>query len=178
MTSSFERWASTVRAEIEKLSTLKFDYPIGVNELFPPSQQTAGVPPELKPLYEVCDGLSAPDIYVGYFLDRAARVCSVRERGEPTRIEGRQTAPITVFGSDGGGGRFALCHADNSVLYLPSGGSVEQGAYHEDSMVESRRVGDDLAGFLDRLASDIAAFVANKVSHRYMVASGRTDSAG
>src|SRR4051812_8356639 len=133
----FERWAATVRAALSELTPEMFSYPIGVNEMRPPSFRPVVVP-GLEPLYAVCDGLSAPDVHVGYFLAPAARVPMAGERGAPTPIRGER---ITVFGSAGGGNMFALRHGDGHVLYLPVEGAVEAGLYLERPGVHSREVG-------------------------------------
>jgi hypothetical protein len=163
----FELWAVTVRAALEEVSAQDFGYPIDVQELLPPAAPPIVVP-GLEPLYAVCDGLSAPDVHVGYFLHPAARVLTASERGEPTHVRGER---ITVFGSDGGGSRFALRHGDGHVLYLPVEGGVDGGTYLEDDWVRSREVGSSLLDFLERLAIDIRAFVAHDVTHRYLVTS-------
>lgn len=76
----------------------------------------------------------------------AARVASVAERGEPTLVEGGRPIAIHVFGSDGGGGRFALGVSDGAVYYRPS----------------------SVSDFLDRLKTDIEAFVRGDRNHEYM----------
>ena len=153
----FERWAATVRAALSELTPEMFSYPIGVNELRPPAPHPVVVP-GLEPLYEVCDGLSAPDVHVGYFLAPAERVLKVSEKGGPTRIRGER---ITVFGSDGGGNMFALSHKNGHVLYLPVEGGIEDGLYLERPGVRSRVVGRTLLEFLERVAVDIRAFLAH-----------------
>jgi hypothetical protein len=160
----FEQWAATVRAALGELSPEMFSYPIDVNELLPPAPQPIVVP-GLEQLYAVCDGLSAPDVHVGYFLDPAAWVQTAGERGWPTRIRGER---ITAFGSDGSGSRFALRHKDGHVLYLPVEG-IQESDFIDRPGVHSREVGRSLLEFLERLAVDFRAFVANDPTHKYLV---------
>src|SRR5579863_9897962 len=97
-------WVNEVRGLVAELAAQDLTYPIGANEVRAPSPPAAppALPSQLVALYAACDGLSLPDVHIGYFLDAADRVASARERGEPTFVADAQL-PIHVFGSDGGG---------------------------------------------------------------------------
>jgi hypothetical protein len=102
-------WVRNVRADLVELAHQDFGYPLGTNEIREPSSAgPTSVPSHLGELYDACDGLSAPDVHVGYFIDSSSRVASAAERGEPGLVAGVRNCPIHVFGSDGGGGRFAI----------------------------------------------------------------------
>lgn len=110
-----------------------------------------------------------PDIHVGYFIDTAQRILSAAVRGEPIQIVGDTKRSIQVFGSDGGGGRFAVASDDGAVYYLPSSGAVRDGRYFEDQLVQTRRVAGSVCEFMDRLKADVRAFVTGDEHHRYLV---------
>lgn len=161
--------ASVRRIEelLGELAAQDFGYPLGKNEVRSPPEAVKGLPAALVPLYKICNGLSMPDVHVGYFIDSADRVASARERGEPTLTTDAPHTSIHVFGSDGGGGRFAIRLNDGAIYYLPSGGAVRDGVF-DDCGQGSERVAETLNEFLCRLSDDVAAFVHEKEGHGYM----------
>jgi hypothetical protein len=163
-----EKWVRQLGETLSELATQDLGYPHGRNEILPPLSPRPDLPSELEPLYTVSNGLHLPDVYVGYFIDPADRVASAAMRGEPMRIEGSNLAHIHVFGSDGGGGRFALCLDDGSVYYLPASGAVKNGAFYAENAAIPKRVAETLIDFLWRLKSDVDAFVRAKEGHEYM----------
>lgn len=168
--SRFQDWVRAVRETLAELNSQDLGYPLGVNGV---RERAAGhhaaLPLQLKALYEAFDGVSLPDVHIGYFIDPAARVVSATERGEPIFVDGAQQIAIHVFGSDGGGGRFALGVDDGAVYYLPSSGAVRKGKFQEDRAAPVRRVAGSVSSFLDRLKADIEAFVRGDSGHEYMV---------
>jgi hypothetical protein len=170
MTSiEFVQWAESLRELLAELETLEFDYPLGDNRILPPTTVRRSLPGVLHPLYEVCDGVSLPDVHVGYFIDPNARVASSFERGEPNCIKSDSAnIDVCVFGSDGGGGRFAVVIDDRSVVYLPSSGAVRNGVYYEDSTSKPSRISDSVLAFLLRLNADVSAFICGEDGHPYM----------
>ncbi len=164
-----EDWAREMRALLAEVMSQDVGYEIDVQELRPAAASIPDeVPTALRPVYRVFDGLSLPDVHNGYFIDPAARVLTARQRGEPTRIGGHPERAIHAFGSDGGGGRFALGIVDGAVYYLPSGGAVEDGAYLEDKLVRARVVADGVSEFLDLIQRDVRAFAEGREHHRYI----------
>lgn len=166
--NDFEAWAKSVRTTLEELASHDFRYPLGVNEVRGKSRAHRSVPPALEPLYASFDGVSLPDVHVGYFIDPAHRVASAAERGEPTLVDGEPPRAVHVFGSDGGGGRFALGSEDGAVYYLPSSGAVRGGMFLPDDASPVRRVATSVRQFLDLLKADIEAFVHGEDAHSYM----------
>jgi hypothetical protein len=162
-------WIKALRVALEELSAQDFGYELGTNEIREPSSQEWIIPERLKPLYVVCDGANMPDVHVGYFIDSAQRVASAIERGQPTRMEGPNVIDIHVFGSDGGGGLFALRIDDGSIYYLPTAGAVRDGVYYEDSIWTPLKLAGTLDEFLRLLNADVEAFVQNRPEHRYIV---------
>lgn len=169
--SELAEWLEGVRADLDEMESQDFGYPLGVNEIRAAEPLDAqAVPSQLKELYLLFDGLSLPDVYVGYFIDAAARVQSAQQRGEPMWLERDPMVPIHVFGSDGGGGRFAISGRDGVVYYLPSSGAVVQGRYVEDAGARVRQVAANVRDFLERLRADVHAFVHGAAGHRYLIA--------
>jgi hypothetical protein len=162
-------WVQKLNAAIRVLLEQDFGYPLGNNEVRPPIEHRGVKPDALYPLYEVCDGLSLPDVHIGYFLDSAERLSAAEQRGEPTSVQGTDSFAVHVFGSDGGGGRFSLRIDDGSVYYLPSSGAVRDGRYVEDDASIATRLAASVSDFLWLLYRDVDAFVRDDQGHAYMV---------
>ena len=184
-TSDFALWVRLLGEKLTELAAEDVEHRRGTNVILAPVSPRPDVPRLLEPLYEVCDGVRLPGVFVGYFIDPASRVASAVERGQPIRIEVKPTkrpdwAPepkrsagprpgsIHVFGSDGGGGRFAIETSDGSVHYLPSSGAVRGGVFFEDWAAVPERVAENLIGFLWRLKADVDAFADGNDDHAYM----------
>ena len=160
----------TIREALANLASQDFGYPMGVNEVREKSNEShAPLPFDLESIYSVFDGVSLPDVHIGYFIDSASRTASAAERGEPTVVEGKERIAIHVFGSDGGGGRFALGLCDGAIYYLPSSGAVKDGTFIEDYSTPVRQIAASIMDFLDRLKMDIEAFVRDECDHEFMV---------
>jgi len=117
-------------------------------------------------LYEACDGIDAMNVNIGYHVRPLSEVVDQSPNPfEPVRLRTAGDA-IKAFGSDGGGGLFAL-NERGEVLYLDHG-SIEDGVFG-DTPRSCRRVATDIAEFMERVSADANAFVARKPGHRYMV---------
>ena len=154
---------------IDELTAQDLGYSLGIHEIRPSASERNSVPAGLVQLYTAFDGISLSDVHVGYFIDPARRVASAAQRGEPTQIEGAYPRAIHVFGSDGGGGRFALDTENGAVYYLPTSGAVRDGVFFEDDVVRVRRMAGSLMEFLQLMRADIEAFVRGDANHEYMV---------
>ncbi|MCA9642725.1 MAG: hypothetical protein KC492_18640, partial [Myxococcales bacterium] len=128
-------WLRDTRALLAHLSESLLGYPPGLNEVLEPEHQEAD---DLTAIYSRCGGASLPDVWNGYFIDTPARARTASARAEPLSIDGERA--ISVFGSDGGGGRFAIARDTGAVLYLPSGGAVSKSTYWQDERNEVREV--------------------------------------
>jgi len=169
-TMDWRAWLSAVRADLADLATQDFGYPLGTNEVRAAGlTSVAGLPAQLCALYAACDGLSVPDVHVGYFIDTAARTVTAAQRGEPTLVARPGPLRVHVFGTDGGGGRFALGLDDGAVYYLPSSGAVRDGRFEEDAASPVRQLAASVEDLLDRLRADVHAFVAADEAHSYLV---------
>jgi hypothetical protein len=156
-----------VRSDLAMIAQQDFGYPLGTNELRPPAAHVPNtMPAALHALYRACDGLSLPDVHIGYFLDTAERAATAAQRGEPTQVAG---APVHVFGSDGGGGRFALGLQDAAVYCLPSSGAVRGGHFIDDADAPAHKLAANVRELLERLAADVHAFAIDDGAHRYVV---------
>ena len=163
-------WLISIRADLASLALQDFGYPLGTNEVRERSLLQHGpLPVQLDVLYDAFDGLSLPDVHVGYFIDSASRASTAAQRGEPTALANEQQMKVHVFGSDGGGGRFVIGLNDGAVYYLPSSGAVRGGMFHEDISSPVRRVAASVSDFLVRLREDIHAFVQGNYEHEFMV---------
>lgn len=148
-------------------------YPPGDNSVVPPSprwaEMSSRLPMGIRVLYEVCNGISMPDVHVGYFVYDVARTSESPARGEPCRVAGIQ-GEVLVFGSDGGGGRFAIVNdSRNDVYYLPSSGSVLGSVFEFLSANEAPVVvATGIEDFLFRLRGDVDAFLSRNRLHAYI----------
>jgi hypothetical protein len=163
----FRRWAISMKGLLTELASQATPYPFDTNELRSPVSTSAVVPEALWPLYAVCDGANLPDVWNGYFIDAADELALNKKRGLPTQIAGTPPLEIEVFGSDGGGGSFAVA-ADGAVYYLPSWGVVENNVYTGDETRGARRISGSVIGFLQRLLADVEAFVHQRDGHVYI----------
>lgn len=169
----------SIRSCIDELRTLlthvrrlDLGYPLGTNEIRkikPQARKSVehrGLPRDLLELYAHCDGLSVEDVRVGYFVDRASRAATASDRGEPIEVRPEGWA-VVVFGSDGGGGRFALRLVDHAILHLGSG-AVRAGVFY-DSGGLVRVLAPSVSAFVCRLRDDVEAFVDNRDDWEFMI---------
>lgn len=165
-----EDWASMFLSELAALKSIDLGYPQGSNEVRPPLKRLPSeIPDALKALYSEFDGLSMPDVHVGYFIDPASRVVSASERGEPEHMANSNNCRFRVFGSDGGGGRFVVEILNGAVLYLPSSGLVRDKGFYPVPESPVRHLSASVNGFLRLLFNDVHAFVCDDRDHRYMI---------
>lgn len=164
-------WVDSMRERIPLLECMDLGYPLGVHEVRAPvPHEWLRVPESLKPLYQVCDGLSFPNVHNGYFIESAVRVVSAQARGEPVTVahqDGSSTA-ITVFGADGGGSRFAVAVSEGSVWYLPSDCAVHSGTLVDDASAKGKRLSPNLGQFLRLVLADVDAFLSEDIHHKYI----------
>ncbi|MFJ8582119.1 hypothetical protein [Micromonospora sp. NPDC093277] len=112
-----------------------------------------GVTGDLLDLYSCVEKVSLPDAGNGLFIHSAEDVAEGVRGYQPTRLAGARSEDIVVFGSDGGGGLFAVS-ADDGSVYRLGGGSLLGQVYETD---ESGliKIASDLWGFLEYLRSEV-----------------------
>jgi hypothetical protein len=165
-----------MRALLHRLKKVDLGYPLGANEVLPPSDSytvhhalgiaRAGGLDELRAFYASCDGVSLPDVHVGYFIKPVTKLGNVDPSSEPLRITGEYAGEVLPLGSDGGGGLFVLRRAAKGVLHLTPG-PLERGVY-DGKRGKVTLISGTLFAFLDRLALDLQAVVENQTRHRFM----------
>jgi hypothetical protein len=136
------------------------------DRLAPPAPDTSGVAQELGAFYATANGLDAPNVGNGYFIDPIERFRSRGERGEPESIQG--DVGVQVFGSDGGGGRFAL-GPSGAVVYLHSEGEIVEKVYYPSRAFPVRELATNFPLFICAIRDDIRAFVERRPEHEYLV---------
>lgn len=146
-----------------------FGYPIDVNTVRAPSatRVRTSLPEQLRTLYEVCDGVSLPDVHNGIFIDSAERVLSAPSRGDAVSV-GDSLERFVPFGSDGGGNRYAMSEATGAVHILPSAGSLRDGKYIADPDAPVRIVAENPSRFIERIEADVRAFVHGVEGHEFL----------
>lgn len=171
-------WRTRMEAVLEELRDIDLGYPQDENVLGAAGDPAAlaefvsraGLDPRapLVNFYRACSGVSLPDVHVGYFIHEPGLVLRGLEGGEPRRLTGPYAREVLVFGTDGGGGRFALgADGDGEVLYLGEGAVHD--AVFDGEYGQVQTLAPDLNTFLQRLLEDVEAFVDGEEGWEYMV---------
>lgn len=174
-------WKRSVELELGRLRSIDFGYPLGDNVVFPPVEharvtdvlvkefETEPFFAEFEEFFGVCNGLSMPDVHNGYFVHSVFDLCAERHLSKslPVALTGVETGEIRVFGSDGGGGLFAIRFGSGEVLYL-SAGKVSSGEFYATQNSLSI-VAASFGSFLLRFLEDLEAFISNRDQHNFMV---------
>jgi hypothetical protein len=163
-----DEWLRRMRVALEALYRLDVGYKIGINVVRDPVPEGKGSPEVFREMYAVTDGLELPDVYNGYFVDRAVDLSTAASAGEPTHVSGKDPMDIQMFGSDGVGGRFVVRDDDHSVWYLPSEAAVRDGIYRADEHSVPVRLSSSVNEFLWRLLGDVEAYVSRDTNHVFM----------
>ncbi|MFD7659956.1 hypothetical protein ACFV4N_38770 [Actinosynnema sp. NPDC059797] len=89
------------------------------------SLSSVGAPGELRDFYSRVQEVSLPDVGNGFFIASAEVLVEGIRRGDrPTEVTGSVNDAIVVFGSDGGGGLFALSSSSGNVYRLSGGAQI------------------------------------------------------
>lgn len=171
---NFIDWKSNAEQLLSQLRAIDFGYPLGENvvreavlgtSFADESRLSATSLDELRKFYEVCDGVSWPDVQNGYFLKQRKDIGQTKDQYDPIRVTGTDDYQITVVGSSGTGTLFAINGAGN-VLSVPSG-KIEQNAYF-DTTGKIQVVAESFSKFAEILLVDLKAFVEDKPEHAYV----------
>ncbi|MBO9613705.1 MAG: hypothetical protein J7619_13475 [Dyadobacter sp.] len=167
-------WLNEVEQMLKSISSDFLGYkPTGncINQTPQFRNVTVGkLPSEMQVFYGFCDGVDMPDVHVGYFIHSLSWIEKSHLKGEPFRIAS-YPHEIVVFGSDGGGGRFALGgETSQEILYLPSSGGIHNGVFRYLSKSEAPyRVAKDWMQFMEVLRSDLRAFLLRDETWKFMI---------
>ncbi|EAQ77179.1 hypothetical protein [Blastopirellula marina] len=173
---NIQSWGSAVKRLLAELQEIDFGTPLGENVL-PDPQPTEEVQKHidrvglqdgtrLAEFYSYCDGVSWPDVHVGYYVSPIDRIADVRE-GDPTElVGGPNEGPVQLIGSDGSGRLFVMRKQEQDVLILPPGEIVD-GKY-DDADGRSVWVAIDLKTFLQLLHDDLKAVVLDTPEHSFL----------
>ena len=151
-------------ARLESGFEARFGYPIDAGSNYVAeagemarSESEVLLPQALEAFYANIGEVSLPDVHIGYFVHPAIAIAESEARALPLRIQaGEIQAEIATFGSDGGGGLFAINRDSGIVYYLP-GGNIEANVY-KGGLDAPRVVASGLGGFLDALLFRVETF--------------------
>ena len=169
-------WIRNVQDLLGRLKDLDFGYPLGANDVLAPQQSSVvehGLRvahacdfEDLRAFYTNCDGVSLPDVHVGYFIKSVTKLGIVDLSSEPVEIKGEFAGKALSFDSTGGGGLFVLRRLSRDVLHLASC-PLDNGIC-DGSRGRVKYISASFFGFLDCLMADIQAFVENQRSHSFI----------
>lgn len=173
-----EKLLLEIQDKLKELALVEFGYPLGYNgihqrvsdEYLVKLLKRTGIPrsSDLAQFYALCDGISMPDVHVGYFLHPIETVLRGLDRGEPEFITGVISRKIVVIGSDGGGSAFAYDKDDlSSIIYMPLG-PVYDGVY-DDEDAQVRIIANGYIEFLERLLQDVINDLHDTQGYRFIV---------
>lgn len=173
-------WASIINESLVTLQSIDFGYPIGPNVLRAPENtdvvtdalERAGVRNNalIREFYTLCDGISWPDVHVGYFINPIRRLVEQRPESDPIKVSGAHPCTVLPIGSTGGGELFVIARESGHILLLPLG-PIRDGIY-ENADGRARVIAADFSAFLTRLLADLQAFISGEVDHIYATQSG------
>ena len=166
-----------LRILLDRLPDIDVGYPLGVNKIHPHAQD-AELPSaacekikclnarkELTSFYGYCDGFSLPDVHVGYFVKQAEKLAPDRS-SDPDVLLLEERIAILSVGTTGGGDIFAM-NCDSGEVYLLPPGPVHNGQYIGEGR-SVRTIANSLEVFIDRITSDVRAFVVGDAKHSYI----------
>lgn len=169
-------WKQETDLLLADLREIDFGYPLGENVIFSPSpvnveswhlglmlSDRAAL--ALRAFYEVCDGLSWPDVQNGYYIQKSEVLGRVANQHSITKVKTDITFDVITIGSTGGGTTFVM-NFEGHIIRLPRG-RVEDNTYcSSESQVDL--IAEDLFVFLERLSEDLAAFVEDREGYSYL----------
>jgi hypothetical protein len=173
---SVEESVARIEALLDSLAKIDLGYPQGQNCVFSPmprddletSLERIGLASyeSLCGFYAACDGVSLPDVHIGYFLHEAKKLGRHGRVHDINEVLGPFAGSVVIIGSTGGGDLFALRRKEGDVLFLPPG-PVHAGAY-DGARAAVRRLAADFESFLERIVADVEAFVHDVPNYPFM----------
>lgn len=122
------------------------------------------VPVELVEFYGHVAEISAPDVGVGHFIHPAEQILGACH--ELSRVTGRLSDTVVVFGSDGGGNHIASSRTCGRIYFLPHEATVVDGVY-QSSDPEFRVVASDLDEFRKKLLAGFTSFLSSGTARMF-----------
>jgi hypothetical protein len=171
--ASILKWRTAIeaaRADLLPRFEARFGYEAGENTIGEPASASVlaaaaahpALPQALLDFYGTIGEVSLPDVGNGYFIHSLALVLAELDSDDPfvvRRIPGDHDDEVVVFGSDGGGTRYALAARTGPPVYrLDSDGGVDHGLYRFDRPGWGP-VAADLSSFLELLHRAVWHFV-------------------
>ena len=179
MSTAISSWIQDTQRLLAELRQIELGYPLGNNVILPPAQPrdlelvvanlSSSAREQLAEFYEVCGGISWPDVWNGLFIQSSDQLSANREGDEPNELfvhGSSNVAKILVFGTDGGGGRFCVDEVTGKIMHIVSGRLSANRLEVESDQVSS--VAEDFNGFLGRLQADLRAFINDDREHKYL----------
>ncbi len=177
--SDFQAWQAQIEQLLEELAEIDFGYPLGSNELRPARspdhiQQTLAAcginqHADLFHFYNVCNGLSWPDVHNGYFVDSIESLAAAHSKSYAVnRIRGEEDFEVAPIGSMGGGELFVLRKDNGNLLLLPPGSIVDR--IYDNTDAQATTVAPTFTAFTKRLLEDLEAFVHDTDEYSYLSA--------
>ncbi|MET8956280.1 hypothetical protein [Streptomyces sp. NPDC004533] len=125
----------------------------------------AGAAEALHEYYAQLGSVVLPDLGSGIWIDDASSLVSQAKAGNyPKKLAGAIHDTVTVFGTDGGGGMYAVSHTSGGIYHLTLG-ALTGDSYDLDAD-GYRCTATDLRGFLEQLRTDLAgALLAQQAAH-------------
>jgi len=161
---------------LRELARLDLGYPIGVNLVRPAalpdavtlslSQVSECAVKWLEPLYLKCNGLSFPDVHIGYFIKTMQKIALFDRSSEPDTVLLDRRIGVLPFGSTGGGDLFVVDCESGGILLLPPG-PLKAGLY-DARKANVRKIAGSISEFMELLLNDLMAFVNGDVNHIYI----------
>lgn len=169
-----DAWMKEMTQCLRELGEIDWGYPLGTNALgskisiIQQEKLAASFPQpslrELRGLYSLANGASLPDVHSGYFIHPVERV--LENDGDPQFIKRETSEPVMTFGSDGGGGLFAISLLEGGGVYHLPPGRI-QGRVYEDRG-HATRIAEDFPAFLTRWIADFRAFLTGHENWQFM----------
>ncbi|MFF2519529.1 hypothetical protein [Streptomyces sp. NPDC058086] len=125
----------------------------------------AGAAEVLREYYAQLGSVVLPDLGRGIWIDDASSLLSQTEAGNyPKKLAGAVHDTVTVFGTDGGGGMYAVSHTSGAIYHLTLG-ALTGNSYDLDAG-GYRCTATGLRDFLEQLRTDLTrAVLAQQAAH-------------
>lgn len=173
---NYEAYFSELTQCINEILDIDFGYPLDDNKVFPPlpkgvfknevATKSNAIPEELMQQYRYFNGLSFPDVHNGYFIMSLDRLFRGITSTEPRTIHGKWPDSIVVFGSTGGGKKFAYSTTTKQI-YLLGHGEIDNQVFHSDEG-NVQVIAKDLDTFFNLLLNDLKEFIEDNPDHKFI----------